>query len=286
MPQNHQPNVLENHVLQCMEIWSGAESTEKVVSAPGLDAWIYSRPFHGEATGGDVHYFSLCIGGIVTRLVLADVAGHGDYVASTSANLRQLLRRFMNFKKQNRLVAELNQEFMRNESEGRFATAIVATFLSHTRKLLLTNAGHPRPLFYNSAEATWSFLDDSTMKTKSAGGNFPLGFVADSKYQHVEFNVRPNDWLILYTDALTEASIKNHENELLGEQGLGEIVRQLDVRQTPADLGQSLLRTVVERCGALDSDDTTIMTLKFVNQVRRPGIMEKLKGYSKLITGG
>lgn len=281
----HQTNVVESHVLQCMEIWSGTESTKKVVSAPGLDAWIYSQPYLGQSSGGDVHYFSLCVGGIVTRMVLADVAGHGDYVASTSENLRRLLRRFMNFKKQNRLVAELNQEFMRNESEGRFATAIVATFLSHTRKILLTNAGHPRPLFYNSAEETWSFLDDSTMKTKSAGSNFPLGFVADSKYQHVEFNVRPNDWLILYTDALTEASIQNHENELLGEYGLCKIVQGLPASMTPAEFGQALLTEIESRCGGLNADDTTIMAYKFSDHFRQPGILEKLKGYSKLITG-
>ncbi|MBL8854851.1 MAG: serine/threonine-protein phosphatase [Planctomycetaceae bacterium] len=281
----HQTNVVESHVLQCMEIWSGTESTKKVVSAPGLDAWIYSQPYLGQSSGGDVHYFSLCVGGIVTRMVLADVAGHGDYVASTSENLRRLLRRFMNFKKQNRLVAELNQEFMRNESEGRFATAIVATFLSHTRKILLTNAGHPRPLFYNSAEETWSFLDDSTMKTNSAGSNFPLGFVADSKYQHVEFNVRPNDWLILYTDALTEASIQNHENELLGEHGLCKIVQGLPASMTPAEFGQALLTEIESRCGGLNADDTTIMAYKFSDHFRQPGILEKLKGYSKLITG-
>jgi hypothetical protein len=134
------------HELQCMEIWSGNRSVETTASSTGLAVWISSRPYLGESRGGDVHYLSLCVGGIVTRIVLADVSGHGNKVADTSAMLRKLLRRFMNAKKQDRLVAELNREFSDMEQNGRFATAVVATYLSHKKRLLLTNAGHPRPL--------------------------------------------------------------------------------------------------------------------------------------------
>ena len=76
-----------------------------------MEAWIFSYPYLGESRGGDVHYLSLCVGGIVTRIILADVSGHGNEVADTSTTLRELLRRFMNAKKQDRLVAELNRAF-------------------------------------------------------------------------------------------------------------------------------------------------------------------------------
>ncbi len=273
----------ENQVLQCMEIWSGSKSIENVVSSPGMDGWIYSQPYRGQASGGDVHYLSLCVGGIVTRLVLADVAGHGELVASTSRALRELLRRFMNVKQQGRLVAEINNEFSRYESEGRFATAIVATFLSHKRKLLLTNAGHPRPLFYTSAHREWAFLDDSLLDSPEAASNFPLGIVDDSTYQHFTLNVCADDWLLLYTDALTEAA--DGSGQQLGEHGLREIVCALDVSGTPMELGHELLRKVDRYSDSLDADDATIIALKFSRNFRRPGVLEKLKGYSKLIVG-
>src|SRR5690606_40547076 len=41
-----------------------------------LDAWIYSKP-HGGKQGGDVHYVSSCAAGMLTRLLVADVRGHG-----------------------------------------------------------------------------------------------------------------------------------------------------------------------------------------------------------------
>ena len=92
---------------------------------------------------------SLCVGGIVTRIVLADVSGHGREVAETSKALRRLLRKFMNSKSQDRLVAAINREFTALEECSRFATAVVLTFLSHKQRLLVTNAGHPNPLFFS-----------------------------------------------------------------------------------------------------------------------------------------
>ncbi len=273
----------ESHVLRCMEIWSGSNSIENGISSPGMDVWIYSQPYHGQTSGGDVHYLSLCVGGIVTRLVLADVAGHGELVASTSTALRKLLRRYMNVKQQDRLVAELNGEFTRSASEGRFATAVIATFLSHKRKLLLTNAGHPRPLIYRSACREWTYLDDSMLKYPSAEGNFPLGIVDDSSYQHFEIDIEADDWLLLYTDAVTEAA--NESDLQLGERGLLEFVNHLDVCGSPAELGGSLLSEVADFSETLDSDDVTIICLKFNGRYRRPGVLEKLKGYAKLIGG-
>lgn len=281
--ENPGTHAIENHMLQCMEIWSGSKSIENVVSSPGMDGWIYSQPYHGQASGGDVHYLSLCVGGIVTRVVLADVAGHGELVASTSKALRGLLRRFMNVKQQNRLVAEINNEFTRNESDGRFATAIVMTFLSHKHKLLLTNAGHPRPLLYRCASGEWTFLDESSLDFPETAGNFPLGIVDDSTYQHFELDIHANDWLLLYTDALTE--VADASDQQLGESGLKEIVCTLDTNATPTELGHEFLRKVVSYSDTLDSDDATTIALKFGSNFRRPGILEKLKGYSKLIVG-
>src|SRR5271157_5128159 len=84
------------HAMHCMEIWGGNQAVESAVSTPGLDVWVYSRPYQGEARGGDVHYVSLCGGGIVTRIIIADVSGHGESVAGFSGTLRTLMRRNIN----------------------------------------------------------------------------------------------------------------------------------------------------------------------------------------------
>src|SRR3954471_14429319 len=99
------------HALRCMEIFGGSGAREEHLSTPGLDAWISSAPFEGAADGGDVHYLSLCGGGVITRLILADVSGHGREVADVATALRALMRKNINSKSQGRLVRALNRQF-------------------------------------------------------------------------------------------------------------------------------------------------------------------------------
>ncbi len=193
-----------DHQLQCMEIWNGNRFIEQNVSSAGIQAWVFSHPYQGNRQGGDIHYLSLCVGGIVTRLILADVAGHGDRVAKTSQVLLNLLRKFMNTKKQDRLVVELNRHFTETDDKDGFATAVVATYLSHKSTLLLTNAGHPRPLFCRQSQDHWEFLDLPTTD-KGLGDNFPFGLDQSTRYEHFVIKIEPGDWLLLYTDAYTES---------------------------------------------------------------------------------
>ena len=138
----------DQHTLQCMEIWGGIEPVERTVSTPGLDLWVFSQPFGGDEQGGDVYYVTLCGGGLITRIVVADVSGHGASVAEFSLSLRSLLRKNINQKSQKRLVERLNRQFADMAEMRRFATALVITYLASTDRLSVCNAGHPRPLFY------------------------------------------------------------------------------------------------------------------------------------------
>ena len=116
-----------HHTLQCSEVWSGYHAIENSVLSRGMRAWIWSTPYQGDSEGGDVHYLSLCSGGIVTRVALADVCGHGSAVGAISEKLCNLLRRFMNAKKQHRVVGVINREFTQVTKDFRFATAVLVT---------------------------------------------------------------------------------------------------------------------------------------------------------------
>jgi len=97
--------------MQCMEVWGGSQLTSQGVVIGGLDAWVYSKP-HGQAQrGGDVYYASSCATGRISRLLLADVSGHGTSVAAIAADLRTLMRRFVNRREQAEFVRLLNQQF-------------------------------------------------------------------------------------------------------------------------------------------------------------------------------
>ena len=81
--------------MSCMEVWGGSQLAERTVEFGGLDAWVYSKPYGQATRGGDVYYASSCATGRITRVLLADVSGHGKAVAATAADLRLLMRRFV-----------------------------------------------------------------------------------------------------------------------------------------------------------------------------------------------
>ena len=98
--------------MQCMEVWGGNEAVERSVQTAGLDIWVYNRPYGQAAGGGDVYYLSSCASGRITRILLADVSGHGEVVSQTAVGLRDLMRRNVNFVKQTRFVRAMNRQFV------------------------------------------------------------------------------------------------------------------------------------------------------------------------------
>lgn len=139
------------YALQCMEIWGGNRAADTRVELTGLDAWVYARPYQGADEGGDIHYLSSCASGDISRLLVADVSGHGAGVAGAAGALRTLMRRNINHVEPRRLAAGLNSAFGPIAREGGFATAVVASYYRPKRRLSLCNAGHPRPMLFRRA---------------------------------------------------------------------------------------------------------------------------------------
>ncbi len=267
--------------MRCMEIWGGNRAVREAIGTPGLDIWVYSEPFHAEARGGDVHYVSLCGGGIITRLIVADVSGHGAEVSGFSHALRNLMRRNINSKSQKRLVKALNRQFAELAQLQRFATAVVATYLATDRSLTVCNAAHPRPLRYHSASGTWSFLSHETVNSVESAMNLPLGIDEEATYDQFSFILDHGDLVIFYTDALTEAM--DSAGTLLGESGLLEIARGLDLDH-PDQIVSSLLRAVqLYRTGNKAEDDVTLLVLRHNGGgARKASVLEKLDVYAKV----
>jgi phosphoserine phosphatase RsbU/P len=217
--------------MQCMEVWGGSQLTSRSVEFGGLDAWVYSKPYGQAHAGGDIYYASSCATGRISRLLLADVAGHGQTVAATAADLRTLMRRFVNRLDQTEFVRLLNQQFAALPRTGAFATAIVTTFFEPSRRLTICNAGHPRPLLYRATERQWDVLGSQEPGSRSAPSNIPLGLFDGAEYEQFDLQLEPNDCLLSFTDALIES--RDADGEMLGEDGLLRIVRVL--RATKAD---------------------------------------------------
>lgn len=251
------------HAMQCMEVWGGNTAIDAAVTMPGLNVWVYARPHEGHSAGGDVHYVSSCATGRISRLMVADVAGHGTGVAELARSLRDMMRRYINFLDQGRFIGTLNQEFTRRGELGKFATAIVATYWAPTDYLVASNAGHPRPLLFRAKERTWTVLTDPRKKQDRAAAeqNLPLGIDDVARYDQFAVRLQPGDVVLMYTDSLLEARVPGAAaSTMLGELGLLKLVAGLDASD-PRKLVHELVDAVHRHAGGQPDDDLTIVAL-------------------------
>jgi hypothetical protein len=274
-PQTHATSV---HTMQCMEVWGGNQAVDNGVIMPGLDAWVYSRPHDGDAAGGDVHYLSSCATGRITRLMVADVSGHGQTVSETAVALRGLMRRFINHLDQQKAVEFLNREFGKLEKSGRFATAILGTFWAPTGQLTLCNAGHPRPFWYRAKDNAWHLI---RAREEEGDGpvDVPLGVLDSTTYSQLGVRLRASDMVLLYTDSLTEA--RTAGGELLGEAGAQGLLNRVDARE-PAAFVRSLLSRF-ESEGVTFSDDVTLLLLRANGLVPPLSFRERLNAIGHVL---
>jgi serine phosphatase RsbU (regulator of sigma subunit) len=247
-----------------MEVWGGNALADRSVSMPGLDAWVYCKPFENSDAGGDVYYLSSCATGRIARLLVADVSGHGVAVRDTAVALRTLMRRYVNCLDQCQFVRSMNRQFTELSSAGSFATAVVTTFFAPTNELTLCSAGHPAPLLYRAKTREWSLLDSTSPTAADSAdapklSNIPLG-IDDVDYEQFSVQLDVADLVLCYSDSLIEA--RDAGGELLGEMGLVAIAGQLDVSE-PATLVPKLLAAVESvHPGNLAGDDLTVMLFR------------------------
>jgi phosphoserine phosphatase RsbU/P len=260
--------------MTCMEVWGDSQLTASGIEMGGLDAWVYSKPFGQAQRGGDVYYASSCATGRISRLLLADVSGHGHSVAATAADLRTLMRRFVNRLDQKEFVRLLNQQFVALSRTGTFATAVVTTFFAPSRRLLICNAGHPRPLLYRAAQREWSLLGDDGTAEVHRPQNIPLGIIDLTEYEELDVELNPGDCLMKYTDALIES--RDADGEMLGEAGVLRILNLIGDLE-PGKITEALLSEIRERYPEnLSEDDVTVMLIRVNGRQPRIPFQEKL----------
>jgi len=247
--------------MSCLEVWGGNSAADQDFRVHGIDGWIYSRPYHGAASGGDVHYVSMCGRGRISRFVLADVAGHGSGPSDLAVSLRQLMRRHINTPDQTRLARTLNKTFLELSREGIFATAAMLTYFAPTNQLITCLAGHMRPLWYRADRARWELLSHENAADTPGPPGLPLGVIHPTEYRQFAVTLQPGDAVVVYTDAMIETGAPVPKT--LGEEGLRVMANGLP-RGGPNRIGRDLIERVDREFGLADadrSDDLTVLVL-------------------------
>jgi serine phosphatase RsbU (regulator of sigma subunit) len=249
----------ESKGLHCKEIRGGIEPRNERFHVPGIQGWIFAQPWQSRI-GGDIHFIGLCGHGMLSRFVVADVAGHGRRVAQEAKQLRDILAGHMNNPDQSQLVAEMNRELALSSREGQFATALVLSYLAPLHHVVIVNAGHPRPLLRRAKENRWQLLDNDSPDRAGHLLDLPLGVLDQTGYRQFALALEPDDLLILYSDSLIEAC--DPQGKALGHQGLLDLARSLRA-QTPGQWARRLHQGVLDYQQGSDlQDDVTIVVLR------------------------
>ena len=254
------PSDNQTTTLQCLDIWGGNKRADEVVSSSNIDVWIYSNPQGASDEGGDIHYVSACSQGVLTRISLADVSGHGVGASQLARNLHKLMQDHINALDHSDFVRSLNDEFGKISSGGHFATALISAYYAPTCQMVICNVGHPKPLKYCGGAGGWMFLDGGTSISAAEIENLPFGIIEGTSYSQFTVDLGADDIIVLYSDALIES--KNAAGQQLGETGFLNLMRTVPTHD-PHLFNERVIGGVGEfRAGAAADDDETILTIR------------------------
>lgn len=246
------------HALTCNEIWGGNRRTFRTVQLPSVTAWVASVPLNEGEGGGDLHYMSVCDRDLICRVALADVSGHGGVVSPMAETLQRLMRENIDEPDQSDFMRGLNETFAVS-GEHKYATAIVLSFHRITGSLAFSNAGHLPPLWYHARTETWGWLEEAEdPQTRNVAG-LPIGLIPGTEYRQTVVKLEPSDFLVLYTDGVTEA--ENDAGQSLDREKLLEWVVRSPI-DSPESLGRALLQRLESFRGRCRNDDETLVVLQ------------------------
>jgi hypothetical protein len=221
---------------------------------PGLEIAFATRP--ANTVAGDYYDVfprpaSPSPGGTYL-IVIADVAGKSMPAAMLMATYQASLKTLAGISSSLiDLVGRMNNYACGNSQNGRrFTTTFIAEYNPATRGLVYVNAGHNPPILLRQTGA---------IERLPAGG-IPLGIQENAPYESGTATLQGGDWLIIFTDGVTEA--ENSRSEEYGEVRF-MIMLYANQTETPPVLLNTILTDIENFVGNTPQhDDITLMLLK------------------------
>jgi GAF domain-containing protein len=184
-------------------------------------------------------------------IVIADVSDKGMPAALYMTVTRTLIRSAAQGLRSPASILERVNSLLEMESRnGMFVTAFMAMLDPKTGELTYANAGHNLPIWRRNGENTCQRLEMD---------GIALGVVGDAVYTDKKITLAADDYLLLYTDGVTEAM--SDTEQLFTEQRLFDLVNQAGY-STSKELLAKIEAAITEfRNGEAPSDDLTMISV-------------------------
>jgi sigma-B regulation protein RsbU (phosphoserine phosphatase) len=205
--------------------------------------------------GGDFYDFFI-IDDKKLCFLIGDVSGKGVPAALFMVISKTLLKtEGLRGHSPDEMLYRVNNILCPENDATMFVTLFCVILDLETGQIEYANGGHNPPLICSDS-GDFEFMDIPK--------SFVVGPMPDTEYKSVRLALNPGDIMFLYTDGVTEAM--NPEHQQFSEERLRECLSSLSAR-TPEDIIHSVqaeIETFAQ--GAAQSDDITMLALKFNGQ--------------------
>ncbi len=184
-------------------------------------------------------------------VAIADVSGKGVPASLLMANIQAFLKIICTQGiKIDEATGIMNDLITENTSDGRFITFFWSIFDELKKTMTYVNAGHNPPLLIR---------DNKIIKLDKGGIIFGV-MKTFIPYTSEEIQLKENDLIILFTDGITEAMSKNHEE--FSDERLERIALNFTNKSAEEILKSIKKEVQIFTMGAPQSDDLTLVVIK------------------------
>ena len=213
---------------------------------PGLDVASAYVPMY--SLGGDFYDF-IPLPEDNLGLAVADVSGKGVPASLIMASVRAFLRAQVdNVYYLYEVIRRINLMLCRDSKPGEFVTLFYGVLDAHNLLFTYCNAGHPPGMVLRDGKVI-----------ELGSENMVLGVEADEDYRQSVIQLRPGDFLLLYTDGLPDA--RNFRHEAFGRQRIVEAFQRGGA--TADEVAHNLLWEMRKFAGmSKPTDDVTMIVVR------------------------
>jgi len=209
-----------------------------------------------DEVGGD-YYDTTRINDHLVSIIIADVSGKGTTAAFHMSQMKGIFHSLAQQQiEPDEFMIRANQALIYCLERGSFISATYFVINTKTKKIRYARAGHCPVLYFCAVKKSHEYFKDR---------GIALGMVRNKSYsnfiQACEFEYKPNDLMVLYTDGITEA--KDNKGDEFGYDRLAQVVDEAK-DQTPKEIQDHLIKKLYAFSGTENiNDDYTTMIVKF-----------------------
>lgn len=215
---------------------------------PGYD--IAGKSIPALNVGGDYFDF-IRLNAHQLALALGDVSGKGLSASLVMTNLQATIRGQTFFCADAKECLERANKLLYRSTEAHIFVSLFYGVLDvHRHTLSYANAGQNVPYLFSAAKRPLPLQNHGIV----------LGIKDEVTYAKAEIDLHPGDWLVLYSDGISEAL--NDADEEFGEEKLLEIVERHRADSASVVLEKIIAAVNLHTANTSQHDDMTIVLLK------------------------